>query len=31
VASVLRDATSWMEEDEDLQEMIQLIHFAYAQ
>jgi hypothetical protein len=31
VRSVLRDATSRMEKDEDLQEMIQSTHCVYAQ
>ncbi len=30
VGSVLRDATSHMEKDEDLQEMIRSTHFVYA-
>jgi hypothetical protein len=30
VGNVFQDATSWMEKDENLQEMIQSIHFTYA-
>jgi hypothetical protein len=31
VGSVARDATSWMEKDEDLQEMIRSTYCVYAQ
>ncbi len=30
MGSVLQDATSWMEKDEDLQEMIRSTRFTYA-